>query len=368
MINDIRESFLIVTEIFSLLQLIMASACTVIILIPADDKSKPLFRRILKSVALGAVLLAMIIVADTALLTASRYRLQFLKGSNFPLSVIICVVVFSAVFCRYELKYKFLFTTLAVSTIVTVMEIGHPMHFFKPTGEGDYVSKGKIVETVCNVLPLFFAILIRRFSVLKYNLSPKASVAIVFAFLLMLMASLAHAHLSTEWDIFNLEYGVKVFIMAMFIVIFLINICVYILTYFVCKEQYNLLELRLLNKKNETDIEMLRLSELNLQELRELRHDISNRYGYIKSLIELEDYASLKTYAESFLGTFAENTDNRIDCGNADVNSIINLEITKANGYGIKLNTDIFVPNKLDVQPVDLFGIIGNLGDNALEN
>ena len=368
MLNDIREGFLIITEFFSLLQLIVASVCTVIILIPANDKTKPLWKRISRSVVLIIILLAMMIILDTTLLVVSKNWLLFLRGSNFPLSVFICVMIFSFAFCRYDWKHKLLFTMLAISTIVTVMEIGGPVNYIKSTDEEDALLIVNVIEAVCNVLSLASAILIRRLSVLKYRISMKASIIIIASSTLMLIMALVHAHLVTVWDIFNLEYGVKIFIVVLFVIIFLINLGVYILTYFLCKEQYNLLELQLLNKKKEADAEMLRLSELNLQELREIRHDISNQYGYIKSLIELEDYASLKTYAESFLGSFAKKIGNQIDCGNADVNSIINLEITKAYGYGIKLNTDIFVPNKLDIHAMDLYGLIGNLVDNALEN
>lgn len=51
--ENVKESISIVTQIYSLMQLIVASACTVIILASANEKTKALWKRILKDVGLG---------------------------------------------------------------------------------------------------------------------------------------------------------------------------------------------------------------------------------------------------------------------------------------------------------------------------
>ena len=134
-----------------------------------------------------------------------------------------------------------------------------------------------------------------------------------------IVAVLVHAHQIAVWNIQNVKYDIKIFIAALFGIIYFVNICIYILTYFLCKEQYSLLELQLEAKKRETDMEMMRLSEINLVELREIRYDIKNQYGYMKSLIESGEYDLLKEYVESFSDTFGRVLYDYIDCGNADI-------------------------------------------------
>ncbi len=368
--ENVKESISIVTQIYSLMQLIVASACTVIVLASANEKTKILWKKILKDIGLGAVLLAIMIVLDVVFLLFSQSWLSFLRGSNFAASVIISVTIFSLIFCRYDRKHKLLFTTLTISTVVTVMEIGHPINFLK-TSEYGVISEfpnANVIETICNILSIAFAVLIRYMFVLRYELSVKSIVINVAVSIVTIVAVLVHAHQIAVWNIQNVKYGIKIFIAVLFGIIYFVNICIYILTYFLCKEQYSLLELQLEAKKRETDMEMIRLSEINLVELREIRHDIKNQYGYMKSLIESGEYGLLKEYVESFSDTFGRVLYDYIDCGNADINAIINLEKAKAYGYGIKLNTEILVPHELNIHAIDLCGLIGNLVDNALEN
>ena len=270
--ENVKESISIVTQIYSLMQLIVASACTVIILASANEKTKALWKRILKDVGLGAILLAIMIVLDVTCLLLSQSWLSFLRGSNFAASVIISVTIFSLIFCRYDWKHKLLFTVLTISTVVTVMEIGHPINFLRHFEDGGISEfpNANVIETICNILSIAFAVLIRYMFVLKYELSVKAIVINVAVSIVTIVAVLVHAHQIAVWNIQNVKYDIKIFIAALFGIIYFVNICIYILTYFLCKE----LELQLEAKKRETDMEMMRLSEINLVELREIRHDI----------------------------------------------------------------------------------------------
>lgn len=78
--ENVKESISIVTQIYSLMQLIVASACTVIILASANEKTKALWKRILKDVGLGAILLAIMIVLDVTCLLLSQSWLSFCAG------------------------------------------------------------------------------------------------------------------------------------------------------------------------------------------------------------------------------------------------------------------------------------------------
>ena len=69
-------------------------------------------------------------------------------------------------------------------------------------------------------------------------------------YLVTIVAVLVHAHQIAVWNIQNVKYDIKIFIAALFGIIYFVNICIYILTYFLCKEQYSLLELQLPRKSD----------------------------------------------------------------------------------------------------------------------
>lgn len=228
--ENVKESISIVTQIYSLMQLIVASACTVIILASANEKTKALWKRILKDVGLGAILLAIMIVLDVTCLLLSQSWLSFLRGSNFAASVIISVTIFSLIFCRYDWKHKLLFTVLTISTVVTVMEIGHPINFLRHFEDGGISEfpNANVIETICNILSIAFAVLIRYMFVLKYELSVKAIVINVAVSIVTIVAVLVHAHQIAVWNIQNVKYDIKYlsrrcsasFILSIFVFIF----------------------------------------------------------------------------------------------------------------------------------------------------
>ena len=67
-----------------------------------------------------------------------------------------------------------------------------------------------------------------------------------------------------------------------------------------------------------------------------------------------------KSYTSSTFSGF-------INCGNQLVNSIVNMEILKANSYGITLVSKINIPAVLPFEPSDLCRVLVNLLDNAIE-
>ena len=111
---------------------------------------------------------------------------------------------------------------------------------------------------------------------------------------------------------------------------------------------------------------MVRLTEENLKDMRQIRHDLKNHFGYASMLLAQENYAGLKDYFDRL----SEKTIvplSYIDCGNRVLNEIINLEIAKANTFRLKIETELIVPEHLPIEDADLCSLLTNLLDNALE-
>ena len=56
-----------------------------------------------------------------------------------------------------------------------------------------------------------------------------------------------------------------------------------------------------------------------------------------------------------------------IDTGNSIVDGILNYGSNKADSLGISINFNLWLDTDLNISPVDLYIIIGNTMDNAIE-
>ena len=127
-------------------------------------------------------------------------------------------------------------------------------------------------------------------------------------------------------------------------------------------------ELQVNNKLLEADKQMLIISEQAISEMRAMRHDIKNQYKVMELMLGEGKYDELKKYFASMNDSFYTETGNSfIDCGNTLINSVINMEILKANKFGIQLSTKINVPAELPFERSDICRILVNLLDNAIE-
>ena len=104
----------------------------------------------------------------------------------------------------------------------------------------------------------------------------------------------------------------------------------------------------------------------NQEETRALWHDIK-KYIYAMQAIaskndEVNIHACMKQVQESFA-----NVRKVVDVGNYIVNSVLEYGLNQAEKANVKIEIDAWVPEVIDIAPVDLYVIIGNTIDNAIE-
>ena len=99
-------------------------------------------------------------------------------------------------------------------------------------------------------------------------------------------------------------------------------------------------------------------------ETRALWHDIKKYLNAMKAIAS--DKASANTCMEQAEESF-KKIHNVVDVGNPIVNGILEYGLSKAEYAGIKLNLDVWIPQTISISPIDLFVIIGNTLDNAIE-
>ena len=75
--------------------------------------------------------------------------------------------------------------------------------------------------------------------------------------------------------------------------------------------------------------------------------------------------------ARQYIEEYVNNSNpvlNSFSCSNKVINSIINLELTKAKIKKIKIDVKVVVPPALPFKDIDLVSLLTNMIDNAIEN
>lgn len=110
----------------------------------------------------------------------------------------------------------------------------------------------------------------------------------------------------------------------------------------------------------------LNMAQANYEAMRVIRHDIKNQYAYLQSLIEGGKIEQANTFFEEASKKVNEVLDY-INIENRTVNAVCNMEKNKARTQGIKIIVNGNVPEGLAIDENDLFAILVNLLDNAIE-
>lgn len=124
---------------------------------------------------------------------------------------------------------------------------------------------------------------------------------------------------------------------------------------------------RLVTKRSADDnAEMISITKSVYESIREIRHETRNRTAYMEALAESGDWERLSEYISSFMEQ-ASGLLNYVQSGNSTVDAVVNAKIALANSQGIEVKTMLAVPQELGFAEEDLYALIANLMDNAIE-
>ena len=136
--------------------------------------------------------------------------------------------------------------------------------------------------------------------------------------------------------------------------------------YTICSEQQTVYQLTAEKQRFLSEREISAIAETSLEDLRCIRHDLKNHYGYLQILLEQQRYPEL----EEYLRSMQENLPPQltfIDCGNRVVNTVLNMEYSKLRIRNITFEHHLVVPPVLPFRDEDVCSLLANLLDNARE-
>lgn len=106
--------------------------------------------------------------------------------------------------------------------------------------------------------------------------------------------------------------------------------------------------------------------EADLAQAARLRHDLKNHLLCLENLLQEGKHSQALSYLET-LTRLAASSGSRFETGNDFADSILDAKYGEAASLGISFSADMILPDKSNLDPVDLCCILSNALDNAIE-
>lgn len=337
-----------------ILQIVAVSISILIVFYP--------FEKTMKSWLIAALHLLGLFAACTLLnwgfLELSE-KWRFLAGINFQLAWLVVIVLYLFV-TKINILSRITMGAVLFTSVLAATELGRQVMFILPKG-----TDWSFINNIFHLLICAFGLVVRWYTLRNYSSIPVLSVVIVA------VGAVLSSGLVICKDVMNVRMPVSqgdLFYIFTLVVLYVLNMSTYLIIYFHCREWTEVSELQIKNRLLEADKQMLMLSDQAIAELRQIRHDIGNQLKVIELMVVGKQYDELAQYFSSVKQSVLQESGSPfIDCGNMLINSVINMEILKANNYGVQLVTKISVPTQLPFEKSDLCRILVNLLDNAIE-
>lgn len=145
--------------------------------------------------------------------------------------------------------------------------------------------------------------------------------------------------------------------------LFLVNIIIYLIYERAEKNSQKLIELELINQKNDIDMQYLTLLEKKNETMNVMAHDYKN---HVMTISNMSDSLEIKEYINNMLGEITKynqigKTKNRL------LDVILSKYTDICNDRGIKFETDIMTDNLSFINSYDISSLFNNILDNAVE-
>lgn len=244
--------------------------------------------------------------------------------------------------------------------ICCLSTIGGQLQFLVQYVSGD-MSLSYTVGKLAYLFMVPLALYLRHFNFGNFTSVPKIGYWLVLTGDLSIVALTA---VEIPW--MKTDYRVVITLLAGVLCVFVMVLVSVFVIYAMCKEQSAVITLRAEKQRLQSEREMSNITESALEDLRCIRHDLKNQYAYIQILLESGRNEDALSYLRQLSANVLPQLSD-VDCGNQSINTILNMEVSKAKKEQITVDHQLAVPPVLPFADEDLRAIIANLMDNAIE-
>lgn len=258
-----------------------------------------------------------------------------------PLTKYIKIAVLIASICITEVLSKYFGVLIGIMTSITFI-----------------IQLGRIAPTF---LFLLTCILINKFDISRYKTLSKEVLIICYALSTVLIVISFFEH---QYD--NHDLTICLLMSLLDIVLLCILNITYVAIYSIVENRHKITSLEVQNTLVEAENLSISIDKNNREELEKIKHDIKNQLSYVNLLLKQDKKEEAINYIDNYVNS--QEVLFSFSCSNNVINSIINLELSKAKVYGVKMNLKIVVPPILPFDDNDIVSLLTNMIDNALEN
>ena len=291
-------------------------------------------------------------------LPKNQYMMQIIYALSLP----IIVGVFCLAFAKSIRKlHKFIKMSILISSVSVVEVLSKNSGFF--TGN---MTNAVVILVIMRALPyiLFTVVcwLLNCVDINRYRNLSSEMVTIVTALSALLLTAAIYEQASMSQ-----ENSTTVLLSILDIVLLFILNFSYYATYKNIEHRHRITSLEVQKTLEDAEKMSIAIDQTNREELEKLRHDIKNQFSYLDVMLQQGQNKEARAYIKEYVNN-SNPVLNSFSCSNKVINSIINLELTKAKIKQIKIDVKVVVPPALPFQDIDLVSLLTNMIDNAIEN
>ena len=274
----------------------------------------------------------------------------------------LVVLVFCLIFVRGYHLHTFLKTIILFSTVVICDVISKNLGHLFVESPGEFNIWLVLTRSAPFLLFTGICFLIHKVNINKYRNLFKLQVFAIIIISAMLIGISAQEHMVEKTDV---DFIVLLTMLDV-VLVFLLGIS-YFAIYKNVENRHKITNLEVQKTLADAEKTSMIIDKANREELEKIRHDIKNQLSYANVLVQQGKYDEATNYINDLLNQ-KDQVLYSFSCSNDVINSIINLELTKAKIRGVKIDVKAVVPPRLPFNEVDLVSLITNVIDNSLEN
>lgn len=162
-------------------------------------------------------------------------------------------------------------------------------------------------------------------------------------------------------NISQISFATLIFVLMLIILIFF-----FLLMEKIIQNYNNNLRLQFQEKIEESNRQTIIEMENATQEIRRWRHEYQNQLLLFMSYCEESRYSELQESLETALQKLP-HLEKRIRTGNSELDLILNHKFSECTKQGIDLLIQVSIPEQLNFRKEDIFSLLNNLLNNAIE-
>lgn len=306
-----------------------------------------------------------ILLLEALFFGITRLGLLSPKYNGLLFSLSMCLVTCIFIYWTYR-KNRINQLLIKLSTIIASIFIFNTMSKSFGIFAGLLSHDNFYLVVFCRSLPylllIFTVFVIKKIDINHFKtLSNELSIGLYDTNLILVIIAIFDSTMS--------EHGLNINILLSItsLALYSLMILLYYAMYKVNEYRHEAINHEVQSKLATARLKSLTIDKVNREEISKIKHDIKNQINYIGLLLEQQKYSEATAYVNDYLDKNSE-TLNTFVSPNEVINSIINLELTKAKAYNIKIKAKAPVPSYLPFKDIDLCSLITNILDNAIEN